>query len=187
MPTIFSHPAPVVALSAALGAHCPLRLILFGIVCTLLPDMDVIGFRMGVKYADVLGHRGATHSLVFALSIGLVGAFFAPWLRSSRVAAFGTAFLAVVSHIVLDALTNGGLGVAAFWPVDQTRYFFDWRPIQVSPFSPKALMSQRGLSVLLSELRWVWLPCLSAGILARLLWWFGGAIAQLWGAERRSD
>lgn len=187
MPTILSHPAPIVALSTALGAHCPLRLILFGIVCTLLPDMDVIGFRMGIKYADVLGHRGATHSLVFALFIGLVGAFFAQRLCSSRMVAFGTGFLAVGSHIVLDALTNGGLGVAAFWPMDQTRYFFDWRPIQVSPFSPKALMSQRGVSVLHSELRWVWLPCLTAGLLARLVWWCWAAIIQMWRAERRSD
>lgn len=168
MPTIFTHPAPIVALSTALGAVLPFRLMLFGLVCVVLPDLDVIGFRLGVNYADVLGHRGFSHSLFFALCAGLAGTFLAPWLRCSRLAALGVGVLAVCSHIALDALTDGGLGVAVLWPLDQTRYFFEWRPIRVSPFSPRALMSQRGLEVLFSELRWVWLPCLAAGVAARL-------------------
>ena len=39
--------------------------------------------------------------------------------------------------------------------------FFPTRPIRVSPFGLKGLLSQRGLSVMLSELRWVWAPCLA--------------------------
>lgn len=178
MPTIFTHPAPIAALSTALGAGLPFRLLLFGLFCTVLPDLDVIGFRFGIKYADVLGHRGLSHSLVFALCVGFVGSFLAPWLRCSRLAAFGVAVLAVTSHIALDALTDGGLGVAVFWPVEQTRYFFDWRPIRVSPFSARALMSQRGLEVFFSELRWVWLPCLAAGLAVRLMWRQKGKAAR---------
>ena len=83
------------------------------------------------------------------------------FLRGSRLMGFTVGLLAVSSHILLDAMTNGGLGVAAFWPFDQTRYFCDWRPIRVSPFGLKGLLSQRGLSVMLSELRWVWAPCLA--------------------------
>ena len=83
------------------------------------------------------------------------------FLRGSRLMGFTVGFLAVSSHILLDAMTNGGLGVAALWPFDQTRYFCDWRPIRVSPFGLKALLSQRGLAVMLSELRWVWAPCLA--------------------------
>jgi membrane-bound metal-dependent hydrolase YbcI (DUF457 family) len=30
---------------------------------SLLPDLDVIGFSFGVRYANPWGHRGATHSL----------------------------------------------------------------------------------------------------------------------------
>jgi inner membrane protein len=39
----------------------------------MLPDLDVIGFALGVQYGDPWGHRGATHSLlmVAALSIAL--------------------------------------------------------------------------------------------------------------------
>ena len=150
MPTVFSHPAPVLALAALLGGRLSTRMLLFGILCAVLPDADVIGFRFGISYADAFGHRGFSHSLAFALLMGCAG--------------FGVAtvgLLAVSSHILLDAMTNGGLGVAAFWPFDQTRYFCDWRPIRVSPFGLKGLLSQRGLSVMLSELRWVWAPCLA--------------------------
>ena len=33
---------------------------------SFLPDADVIGFGLGVRYEDEWGHRGATHSLAFA-------------------------------------------------------------------------------------------------------------------------
>lgn len=56
-------------------------------------------------------------------------------------------------------MTTGGLGVAFFWPYTETRYFLPWRPIEVSPFSPRIFFSERGLAVILSELRWVWAPC----------------------------
>jgi len=42
-------------------------------------------------------------------------------------------FLATASHGLLDALTDGGLGVAFFAPFDNHRYFLPWRPIHVSP------------------------------------------------------
>ena len=38
-----------------------------GAICTIVPDFDVIGFAFGVSYGDVLGHRGFTHSLLFAV------------------------------------------------------------------------------------------------------------------------
>ena len=137
-------------------------MLLFGILCAVLPDADVIGFRFGISYADAFGHRGFSHSFVFALLMGCIGFGVSPlFLHGSRLMGFTVGFLAVSSHILLDAMTNGGLGVAALWPFDQTRYFCDWRPIRVSPFGLKALLSQRGLAVMLSELRWVWAPCLA--------------------------
>lgn len=162
MPTVFSHPAPMLALAAIMGGRVSSRMLLFGVLCAVLPDADVIGFRFGISYADAFGHRGFSHSLAFALLMGCVGFGTAPLLlRGSRLMGFFIGFLAVSSHILLDAMTNGGLGVAAFWPFDQTRYFCGWRPIRVSPFSLKALMSERGLAVMLSELRWIWAPCLA--------------------------
>ena len=153
MPTVFSHPAPVLALAALLSGRVSTRMLLFGILCAVLPDADVIGFRFGISYADAFGHRGFSHSFVFALLMGCIGFGVSPlFLRGSRLMGFTVGFLAVSSHILLDAMTNGGLGVAALWPFDQTRYFCDWRPIRVSPFGLKALLSQRGLAAMLSEL-----------------------------------
>lgn len=162
MPTVFSHPAPVLALGALLvGRGLSARMLLFGVCCAVLPDADVLGFRLGVSYGDVLGHRGFSHSLVFAGLMGLAGAAFAPLLRGGRLTGFCMGFFGVASHILLDAMTNGGLGVAAFWPFDPSRRFFGWRPIRVSPLDLHAFLSRRGADVLLSELRWVWLPCLA--------------------------
>jgi inner membrane protein len=75
--------------------------------------------------------------------------------------------LAVASHLVLDSLTDGGLGVAAFAPFDDARYFAPWRPIRVSPIGA-AFFSPRGLLVLASEIVWVWLPALALVLLTRL-------------------
>jgi hypothetical protein len=36
------------------------------VFCSVLPDIDVVGFRFGIHYADLWGHRGMTHSLLFA-------------------------------------------------------------------------------------------------------------------------
>ncbi|MGH7489464.1 MAG: metal-dependent hydrolase, partial [bacterium] len=55
-------------------------------------------------------------------------------------------------------LTDGGLGVAFFSPIDTARYFFPWHPIKVSPISVGRFFSGRGLSVLRSEMIWVWVP-----------------------------
>jgi inner membrane protein len=69
-------------------------------------------------------------------------------------------FAITASHGVLDALTNGGLGVAFFSPFDPQRYFFPWRPIQVSPIGVHALFSTRAMRVLGSEIPWIWVPSL---------------------------
>jgi inner membrane protein len=169
MPTILSHPAPILALGAGLGAkHIPPRLLLAAVFFAILPDFDVIGFHFGVKYADLFGHRGFSHSLFFAFCCGVLGFFFAPCLNCRRITAFLTFFAAVASHIALDAATSGGLGVAALWPFSDARLFLPWRPIRVSPFSPRAFLGARGIAVLKSELLWVWLPSMTLAAVLRL-------------------
>ncbi len=164
MPTIFSHPAPVLAAVLVVGVRkFPFPLIMFGTICSILPDIDVLGFRMGISYGDVLGHRGFFHSLASAVIMGIVGVLSAPLLHAGRVAAFCVGIFAVAGHIFLDAMTNGGLGVAVFWPFDEGRHFFDWRPIEVSPLDLHVFFTRRGVQVMLSELHWVWLPCLVTG------------------------
>jgi inner membrane protein len=134
----------------------------------MLPDIDVIGFRFGVRYGDFWGHRGFTHSLLFAsilAALALVVGFPHALSGLSRAWLWLYFFVAAASHGFLDAMTNGGLGVAFFSPFDNTRYFLPWRPILVSPISVTRFFSERGLAVLQSELIWIWIP---AGLLAVL-------------------
>ena len=138
--------------------------------CAVIPDADVIGFVFGIQYGDLLGHRGLSHSLLFALVLSLVvtRVACAPTPAGSRAwwRQLALFFGATASHGVLDAMTTGGLGVAFFSPFDPTRYFFPWRPIQVSPIGVGAFFSARGLRVILSEVVWVSVPC--------ALFWIGG-------------
>ena len=165
MPTIFSHPVPMLAAGLALGGGViSVRLLVAAVFCAILPDFDVISFKLGIAYGDALGHRGASHSLALALAVGGLGFIFAPWLHARRVVAFLVLSAALASHILLDAMTSGGLGVAWLWPLDNTRHFLPWRPIRVSPLGFKNFMGARGVAVLLSEFRWVWLPLFGTGL-----------------------
>ena len=173
MPTILSHAAIPLAAGLGLGKSViPRRLLVAGVVASMLPDFDVIAFKLGVAYADGFGHRGASHSLLFALLVGLLACAVAPLLRASRVKAFVFVALSAASHPLLDMLTNGGLGVALCWPWSDARYFLPWRVIEVSPIGLRFLKG-RGLDVLGSEFVWIWLPAIAAGIglvLARRAW-----------------
>jgi inner membrane protein len=165
MPTALSHPAVPLAISIGLGRSAvPSRLVAAGIVASVLPDLDVIAFRFGIPYAAQFGHRGFSHSLAFAALVALLGAGCHRLLRSGPMATFAFLFAATASHGVLDAFTNGGLGVAFFWPFSPTRYFAPIRMIQVAPLTAARLLSHRGAVVLASELLWVGLPCAVLGV-----------------------
>ena len=136
------------------------RELLLGALCSVTPDLDVIGFHFGIQYGDVWGHRGLTHSVFFA---GLVAtSLVASWYRDkpvvTRARFFLYYFLCTASHGVLDAMTNGGLGVAFFSPFDTARYFFPLRPVLVSPIAISEFFSWYGFRVLASEAIWIWLP-----------------------------
>ncbi|MFZ2267425.1 MAG: metal-dependent hydrolase [Azonexus sp.] len=170
MPTILTHLAPPLALRLGLGEPAvSRRLLAAGLLAAILPDLDVLAFRLHIPYAHVLGHRGFSHALFFALLLALLAMAGASLLRSSRRQAFGFVGLAAASHPLLDMITNGGLGVALWWPWSTGRVFAPWRVIEVSPLSLQRLLGPRGLAVLQSELLWVWLPALLAGLALLLL------------------
>lgn len=164
MPTVLSHAAVPLALGLGLGPSAvPPRLMAAGAIAAALPDLDVVAFRLGVPYAAQFGHRGFSHSLVFAVAVALVGASCHRPLRMGSLAAFAFLFAAAASHGVLDAFTDGGLGVAFLWPFSSSRYFAPFRPITVSPLGAARLLSSRGAAVAVSELLWVWLPAAALG------------------------
>ncbi|MEJ2661470.1 MAG: metal-dependent hydrolase [Desulfobacteraceae bacterium] len=160
MPTLITHPA------VALGASPCLRaarrrgtIVLTGMLLTMLPDLDVVAFRFGIPYGHMLGHRGFSHSILFAVIVSALTALLFRQPRAGRwLLVWGYLFLCAVSHGLLDAMTNGGLGVGLLIPFSARRFFFGIRPIDVSPLSLERFLGGRGLAILQNELVVVWLP-----------------------------
>lgn len=178
MPTIFAHALIPIAVAVGLGkparnaakppslARISWPLMLAGIAAAMLPDADVIAFRLGIPYADTFGHRGASHSILFALLLGAMAALLHRPLRSPAWLAGGFIAISAISHPLLDMLTNGGHGVALYWPWSPERHFAPWQVIEVSPIG-RNFFSARGLAVLKSEALWIGLPCLLLALALR--------------------
>jgi hypothetical protein len=67
--------------------------------------------------------------------------------RLHRALRLGAYVACVVgSHGLLDAMTDGGKGIALLWPFTTQRFFFAWRPIPVAPIGV-GFLSMRGLRV----------------------------------------
>ncbi len=161
MASVFSHAIAALALGTTMRPEpAPPRYWALGATLAALPDADVVAFAFGHPYDTVFGHRGLTHSLVFAAaaaSVAVWGAFARlPAAARRRIWVF--LFLATVSHGVLDAMTSGGGGIAFFAPFSSARYFLPWRPILVSPIGLRPFLSDWGVAVLANEARWIWLP-----------------------------
>lgn len=172
MPSAFSHAVVAAALGTAfVGPRWPVRVWALGAACAVLPDVDVFGGAIGIPFWSPFGHRGLTHSLMFAAALAAVVALGCRWPRAgvSRGRLWLYLFLATTSHGVLDAMTNGGPGIAFFAPLTDTRYFFPFRPILVSPIGIPAFFSEWGLRVLQNEALWIGLPSLI----------FAGAVTML--------
>ena len=177
MATPISHLAVPLALSAALGPDIVSPgLMALALACAVVPDIDAVGMWLGIPYAHAFGHRGFTHSLSFSVVLAGLGAIFASELGATLSTAFFVLLVSTVSHGLLDAITNGGLGIAFFSPFSNRRYFLPWRVIEVSPLSIFELFSLRGLRVLGSEVRHVWLPCMVFGLAGFVVRGFFGAI-----------
>lgn len=159
MPTIISHAAVPLALGLGLGEkRVPRILLLSGVLASMLPDADVVLFRVGATYNDVWSHRGFSHSLGFAILLGAIAALLL-WRTVPPILAFGFVGLSAASHGLLDMLTNGGHGIAFFWPLTDQRYFFDWRPIQVSPLAASRFAT-KAAAVAKTEMLSIWLPAI---------------------------
>ncbi len=139
---------------------------------SILPDLDVLGFAMGIDYGHPLGHRGLSHSLVFAVAVAALVVLAlrsrAPMTPTAQWRLFAAITLSCASHGVLDAFTDAGLGIGFLIPFSSERFFFPWRPISTSPLHPRAFFSAQGLEILAVEIRWVWLPVTVA--------WLGGTL-----------
>lgn len=175
MPTFVTHAITAYAFTQAspgsLAAHRPVALAAMS--CACLPDLDVIALAFGIPYSHMLGHRGISHSLLFAL---VLGALVAVWLGARlgmgsgrKLQLFVLLSLVTASHGLFDAMTNGGLGIAFFAPFDVGRYFLPWRPLVVSPIGVLPMFSQWGLAVATTELLYLGLPSLILILTAKVV------------------
>jgi inner membrane protein len=157
--TIFTH--AVIPLTVGLGIGRPTvtpKLIAAGCLFAVVPDIDVIGFELGVSYYSPFGHRGFTHSIVFAILWGLVATSCYRQLGCRPLTAFLFLTFSMMSHGILDALTYGGAGIGFSWPLSPDRHFFSWRPLPVSPIGIDRFFNRWGMYVLKTEIIRVWMP-----------------------------
>lgn len=165
----FGHTIAALGIARGLLLREKWKLWLLGMCCAIIPDADFLGYKLGIEYGSMFGHRGFTHSFFFALLLG----FFVMFVFYNKEKLFSKSwnalvlyfFLATASHPILDALTNGGHGVAFFAPFSNERYFFPWRPIEVCPLSISGFFTERGWVVLKSEMIWVGIPSLAMMVL----------------------
>jgi len=159
MPTIFSHAIFASSIGSAFrDAHAQTRFWILTAICAMLPDADVLSFSLGVPYGSMFGHRGITHSIAFAVIAGIVVSILFYWKSEIPKWKLARYFgLVTATHPFLDMFTNGGLGVALLAPFSSERFFFPWRPIEVSPIGLD-FFSDRGIGVIASEVIWIWIP-----------------------------
>lgn len=157
MASLFGHGLVGFTLTKIASAKASKVLLFLAIVSAILPDLDVVTFGK-IPYTHPFGHRGFTHSIVFALIWATILAFI--FTKSRRILFFAVIFLSTISHGVLDALTTGGKGVGFFIPFNNARFFFPWQVIKVSPIGISKFFTNRGVQVILSELKYIGIPCL---------------------------
>ena len=135
----------------------------------LLPDADVILVALGTCDRGACGHRGASHSLLLALAIGLVAGYVARRLKWPVVRTMVATTFAVASHALLDMLGAGGRGLPLLWPFSQARFM---SPIRIFPDAPRglALLSRPGVINVAIEFA-VFLPVLVYALWPRIVGW----------------
>lgn len=157
MASVFGHGIVGYTISKVASKSHLKMLIFLAVISSILPDIDVLTFHFGIPYDSPFGHRGFTHSILFALLWAVVLMFI--FGKNHKKLYFLVIFFTTVSHGILDAMTTGGLGVGFFVPFYNERYFLPLRVIQVSPLSVGRFFSEWGWKVILNELKYIFLPC----------------------------
>jgi inner membrane protein len=167
MASTFGHSIVAFTISKAINNKHSKPLVLLAIVSSILPDLDIVSFSLGISYEHPFGHRGFLHSIIFAILWALLIMVFVA--KKNKLIWFFVIFLSTVSHGILDAMTSGGRGVGFFIPLNNDRYFFPFRGIKVSPIGIKDFFSEWGIHVILSELKYIVVPCIIVLLILKLI------------------
>jgi inner membrane protein len=133
------------------------------VLLAVLPDFDVLWVSLGVADVGTWGHRGFTHTPLFALVVALAIGALARGGAGARLRLAVAVALIVGSHGLLDALARDGRGIMFLWPLSATRFHLPVQPIPDAP-TGLALFSRRGLTHMGIEV------CYFAPMLAFALW-----------------
>jgi inner membrane protein len=116
---------------------------------SMLPDLDIVPLAFGVHDTGLYGHRGITHTWLFAALVSVIAwCIFRKGRIPIRVAVL--TFITIASHGLLDASTTDSRGIHLLWPLVSERIVMPIRPIPVAP-SGIAFLSWRGVQVSLVE------------------------------------
>jgi inner membrane protein len=117
--------------AAVLPRKAPRRYALTLAAGALLANAADLDFVLVFAFHSRAWHRGFTHSLAFALAVGLALFVSLGRARAAKAAAYG---LAYASHAVLDfATTKVGGGVELLWPFSAERLALGWRGLSEVP------------------------------------------------------
>jgi inner membrane protein len=176
MATLYTH--TIVGLGLAEVCTRRRMPLLFWVMAGLLPVVPDFDSFSSQPYPSTLGHRGFTHSLLFALVIGLIAAGITyRYFRVSFWPLAGLFVLITASHGILDALTNGGVGIPLFWPFDAHR-FGPYGPIHVADIGME-FPDPRTSRAIRSELLYVWTPTLAVvAVVVGYRWWKGRVLRK---------
>jgi inner membrane protein len=104
MPTIFSHAVFAASIGSTFQpAQKQVRFWVLTAICAMLPDADVLSFALGLRYESMFGHRGITHSILFAVAVGATVTVF--FFSGSQIPKWKLAVyfaLVTVTHPFLD-------------------------------------------------------------------------------------
>ncbi|WGF93161.1 metal-dependent hydrolase [Aequorivita marisscotiae] len=103
---------------AVLGKKIGNKAMVLGAIAGTIPDLDVLSSHFTDTVTALEIHRGFTHSIVFAVTFGLLfGWLLSLWDKRASLKEWSWFwFLCFVTHPLLDAHTTWGTQL--FWPLD---------------------------------------------------------------------
>ena len=107
-------------------------MIVFGLL-GMLPDADVLLVTLGVTEGSAAGHRGASHSLLMAVMMGIAAGLLARRYGWSALRTALAITLAIGSHGILDTFGQGGRAIPLLWPLSDHRFMAPWRCLPDAP------------------------------------------------------
>ena len=158
MASLFGHSVVGFTISNVIKTKKTKWLVVFAIISSILPDLDVVSFSFGIPYEHPFGHRGFSHSILFAVLWAILILFTVG--KTDKLLWFSVVFMSTLSHGILDAMTSGGRGVGFFIPFNNDRFFFPFRQIKVSPIGIEDFFSNWGVQVIISEIKYIVIPCI---------------------------